>query len=128
MSRIPPNRVGYSSGYTCTGLSYRVPAPIDCTGNQYKKLPMLAFGGNEDIPWQDLEAVTRKLYDLQQLCDFDYDPFTGQFMDLYRFFLDAGMGYLITNACYESSDIFGPGFMSPKANYQFAGVPCDSKD
>lgn len=126
MSRIEPDRPGYdgTSGFECVGIPILKIEDLDCHNNMYKKLPMLLYGGMHDIPWEELDKVTAKCYEINQLCDLDYDPFFGYFMDLYHLFLEAGMGHVITDACYESTDIYGPGFMNPNPKAKIAGTPC----
>lgn len=129
MPRIEPDRVGYDgvTGFACIGIPIPDIESPDCTGNKYKKLPMVFYGGMNDIPWEDLDSVFAQLEPIKNMCDLDYDPFYGFFMDLYNLFLDAGMGHIIADDCYEPPDMYSPGYMNPYPGYKIAGAPCPTK-
>ena len=121
MSRIKPYRTGYGNvagsnpGYGCIGVPGCPLLPIDCDSNKYKKLPALLKGSVSDEDYENLSAIESdpNFIALRAACDINYDPFTGTFVDMYQMYVDQGLGAILADLCYESPDIYTPGYMYP---------------
>lgn len=115
--RIEPNRPGYN-GYTCAGLPYpTVPPPLDCTNNQYAKLPAQAEGAVSDNVYENLSPIdnNERYIILNNSCDLFFDPFKGTFIDLYQAYLDEDLEDFIEDDCYANpEDKYEPGYSPPK--------------
>lgn len=132
MPRIKPDRIGYEgpNGCKCVGIDIPVIEPLDCDINKYKKLPMAFYGGMTDVPWEALDniEISQRFMAIRQMCNLDYDPFFGFFMNMYQAFVDEGMDYILSDDCYESNDIYWPGFLNPYPRMKFVGADCGSKE
>lgn len=110
MSRIVPNRIGYSM-YVCIGIDPYIIGPIDCSSSGYKRVPPFLKGSVSNYAWEDLSAVTNapEREAKGALCNVDYDPFTGSFTDLHNIFESYAPSY-IENLCYETTDSYTAGY------------------
>ena len=124
MGRIPPDRTGYLV-YACIGISRYVIDPIDCMGNLYKQLPPLATGPISDFPWLNMDAVADdvRLHAMVMACNVDFDPFEGTAIDLYRAFLDDGLGGYIEDLCYtDLLPRYATGYSRAKPMFNLTGA------
>lgn len=111
MSRIVPSRIGYV-GYTCVGISLYVIPGIDCSPYGYKRIPPSVEQGVTNYPFEEMATVidSPERTALAQLCNINYDPFTGSFMNLYSI-CNTYTPAFIENDCYETGDIYETGIL-----------------
>ncbi len=116
LTRIEEDRIGYT-GYTCLGRAEYVIASMDCSGNKWKQLPPRALGAVSDAVFENISALYElirtqgsRLNEYYDVCDLNFDPFTGDFVDLYTGFIEAGLSALIPELCYALDGEHVPGY------------------
>ena len=113
--RIQPNRPGYA-GYGCDGADTSPIPPMPCAcASDYGKIPPTTEGCVVNVEYEDLSALEKdvRLDTLSKACDISYDPFKGSPIDLYRGFIENGLGSHIPSLCYDSDDIDPDGILRP---------------
>lgn len=102
MSRYAPNRTGYS-GFTCVGYPvYSLPA-MDCASNHYLNLPQNVERGrdSETFNTEIGSADTTDFYSRLKVLNFNSNPTTGDYVNLYKMLIDVGLSSLFTPHCYD---------------------------
>ena len=116
--RYPVSKQTGYSGCGCTGIdSYVIPA-LDCSSNNYMKLPYSAMGEVRNQAYEDISGLYNnintngtRLNNIKDICNVNYDPFLGVFVDMYTGFGESGLSAFISDSCYGKRDKMLPGFL-----------------